>query len=944
MNKKSYISGHLPIRGALFGIVMLTPFVMVSDRAHSAEVVYDNTLYYFSTTGFDKITVNTTASYATSPLQGFGVYMHVNGVNKYNLKEIVLNTTGSGADAIRTNSEAVFFYADKLTISATGSSSDGINIASDYNNNYDNLVYVGGYANIGVRQGVAVRANNFQNAGANSVIVLPGNSIIKVTGTGTASNSSDSVGYAVYAGNRDRDTNGLGLSAILQGQNNNTLGNSYVFVGNNSTIETSTRNGHAVYANKGGLVQLGDGASITTTGLGAYALYASTEQQGTYTNNVRPGYIYLEGGATLRATNSNIVMRASGAGSIISNQYMTGPVVSDPTSYSNATRVNLSKAATQASSGVFDVVGIMDAISGGEISLNMADGSYFLGSTNVHLEAAVASAINLEMSGADSRWFIDADSTLTALNLNSGANLKPYRSADEATSYTIEGNVFSSGGIIDLNGGSTADTLTIKGNYVGNNGNIILNTHLDTDGSPSDRLIIDGGRASGTTSLTILNAGGAGAETFADGIMVIDTANGGTTATGAFMLNSRVAAGAYEYSLYRGGSASADNWYLRSTIQIVTPGPEPVNPNVNLDPDPVPSGVIAVPNYRSEVPMMASVTPIAMEYGYAMLDTLHERVGEVYIKPLTPSYEEHVVRGKNQVVRVPVALMDQTKWVSSGWARLIGDRGFRDNDNFERRGPDYDYTFAGIQAGLDVYGHEQVDGTLDKAGFYIGYGNIDANVKGAWRGKAGSIDMDAYTIGAYWTHKASQGWYTDAVLQSTWYSAEAKSVDGQKMKPDGFGIIASLEGGYAFNLGNGFTIEPQAQLAYQNLSFDDVSDAYGRFNLSDEESLRGRLGVRLAKEWNVAGEAHPRLVSTWLRTNVWHEFMGDATTTVSGLNGVYSTSVTSSLGGTWGEIGAGVSGQVSDAVALFATGAYNRSLDNKGREAWDGRLGVTVKW
>jgi len=338
--------------------------------------------------------------------------------------------------------------------------------------------------------------------------------------------------------------------------------------------------------------------------------------------------------------------------------------------------------------------------------------------------------------------------------------------------------------------------------------------------------------------------------------------------------------------------------------------------------------------------------PIAMEYGYAMLDTLHERVGEPRIAPLSLLYEEKMVRGSDggqSVARVPVRAEPQ-KWLSGAWGRLIGERGFRDNDNFERRGPDYDYTFAAIQTGLDVFASERDTGILDRAGFYVGYGQIDAHVKGAWQGKAGSIDMDTYTLGGYWTQKSPVGWYTDAVIQGTWYAADAKSIEGQRLKPDGFGILVSLEGGHTFQFGEGFSIEPQVQLAYQNVSFDVVSDAYGRFALSDGESLRGRVGVRLVRAWNLEESATPRLVTTWLRGNVWHEFMGDPKTAESTLDGIWLRSVSSSLGGTWGEIGVGVSGEVSDNTSLFATGSYNRSLDNRGRETWDGRLGITVRW
>ncbi|MFP3435152.1 autotransporter outer membrane beta-barrel domain-containing protein, partial [Paraburkholderia sp. SIMBA_061] len=87
---------------------------------------------------------------------------------------------------------------------------------------------------------------------------------------------------------------------------------------------------------------------------------------------------------------------------------------------------------------------------------------------------------------------------------------------------------------------------------------IALNTYLGADASPTDRLIVNGGTASGTTGLKIANTAGTGAQTTGDGIPVVVTANGGTTAASAFHLAGPVQAGAYEYRLYRGGQSDAN--------------------------------------------------------------------------------------------------------------------------------------------------------------------------------------------------------------------------------------------------------------------------------------------------------------------------------------------------------------------------------------------------
>ncbi|MXO67984.1 autotransporter outer membrane beta-barrel domain-containing protein [Altererythrobacter marinus] len=158
-------------------------------------------------------------------------------------------------------------------------------------------------------------------------------------------------------------------------------------------------------------------------------------------------------------------------------------------------------------------------------------------------------------------------------------------------------------GRIDLTGGGSGpgDTFTVAGDYVGEGGLLLLDTVLGDDSSLSDRLVIDGGTATGTTGVTILNAGGAGAETTADGILVVEALNGASTASGAFALNHRVAIGAFEYFLFRGGlsNGTGENWYLRSTLanppaDVAQPEPAPAPPP-NQPPPPPPPPVAPEP-------------------------------------------------------------------------------------------------------------------------------------------------------------------------------------------------------------------------------------------------------------------------------------------------------------------------------------------------------------
>lgn len=118
------------------------------------------------------------------------------------------------------------------------------------------------------------------------------------------------------------------------------------------------------------------------------------------------------------------------------------------------------------------------------------------------------------------------------------------------------------------------------GSYVGAGGTLGIHTFLGDDNSPTDRLVIDGGTASGHGLIAVANIGGSGALTSADGIPVVEVLNGGTTNPGTFSLAGPVVAGPYEYTLDRGGvsAGTGDYWFLRSTLPSPPPPAPPAPP------------------------------------------------------------------------------------------------------------------------------------------------------------------------------------------------------------------------------------------------------------------------------------------------------------------------------------------------------------------------------
>ena len=145
-----------------------------------------------------------------------------------------------------------------------------------------------------------------------------------------------------------------------------------------------------------------------------------------------------------------------------------------------------------------------------------------------------------------------------------------------------------------------------------------------------------------------------------------------------------------------------------------------------------------------------------------------------------------------------------------------------------------------------------IPGGYDRAGLYGAYGDVHADVNGLVTNPAatayvlnrtGSMNLNSWSAGGYWTHTGPGGWYLDAVLQGTWYYGSA-STQFARLNTDGTGFIASLEGGYPFSwsqLGPGFVIEPQGQILWQKVSASGTTMTGSA--TSPSATPRGRAGA-----------------------------------------------------------------------------------------------------
>jgi outer membrane autotransporter protein len=480
-------------------------------------------------------------------------------------------------------------------------------------------------------------------------------------------------------------------------------------------------------------------------------------------------------------------------------------------------------------------------------------------------------------------------------------------------------------------------TLTV-GSYSGD-GTLAMNTYIGADDSPSDRLVIDGGVGSGTSALSIQRSAGAGALTVANGILLVSAVNGATTTADAFHLGNRVIGGPYEYTLQRGGvdGTSPDSWYLRSSIDCRAPGAPspPCERPVPPDLPPGPPGPPAppptpIPNYRPEVSLYAALAPTALNYGRSLLDSLHERVGE-----------QELLRGRTD--------LDGTHPGPQGmWARVIHVDGERDgaSNGIYGSGPSYDYAFSALQIGLDVYRSAEDEEHGVHAGLYGAAGGSDATPKGVDGTTVGHDRIHGYTVGGYWTRygEASRPWYIDAIVQATWYDAEAQSSRWglPPLRSKGPGYAVSLEGGYPYALGHGWSLEPQAQIDYSWLNLESASDPGARVEFDDTDSLVGRVSGRLSRQWSRGGDPQALLESTgWTRLSVRHEFLGNPRTSFSSATG--NIPFRADMGGTWWELELGMTREVARNAFIFGNVGYSEGFDDD-RRSWEGKVGVRLNW
>lgn len=614
--------------------------------------------------------------------------------------------------------------------------------------------------------------------------------------------------------------------------------------------------------------------------------------------------------------NGDVVFTNSNDQFLMTAGQMTGQLLMGTGGHETATFQNV----TDANIGN---ISLFDGGGGGDDQLNFDHSQHTGGSEMINWEtinlndgSVLTLASDLTLGGAS------ADTTAT-LNIN-GSTLN----ANDALNSIIEAGcgsaLVNNAGIINLTSPAANNSLIIRGNYTGNNGLLVLNTVLNSDDSPSDKLVIDGQNgtaiASGNTFIAVHNLGGTGAQTNSNGILVVQAINNAITNPSAFTLNNPLRAGAFDYRLFRGGVNANDptvaqDWFLRSTFNPTpppgpTPGPTPPNPSPILGP---------------ELSVYGSALPTAMDMSRDTLGTLHERVGD----------ESNLIDNNS---------LSNNRFANGGWLRTFAQPYHEKYSSIVN--PVASGTVSGIQGGLDLYRNQNAQGLLNLIGVYAAYvtanPDIDglitnANATADIQQSTGSVDLDSPTGGVYWTHFWHSGTYLDLVAQASSYSGNASSFR-TSMGLSGEGTTESAELGYPIALAPSWILEPETQVMYEYAHFQNSNDFFSSVNLGSSDAVLGRIGTRL----KYTTQVHNHLLQLYARANLWSDLAGNnATAVYAGVD-----SIATSAKASWAQLGGGLTLNLNKNLGVYGFVDDIASLSGNHRtvSGVDGGLGLRLNW
>ncbi|WP_175501087.1 autotransporter outer membrane beta-barrel domain-containing protein [Collimonas sp. OK412] len=844
--------------------------------------------------------------------------------------------TAHSIGALATGSGSLISLADVLLIS-NGDGAQGLVV-----NQGGSAVVRGGYISsegdavtVGAGGGSATLLDTWVSSSADNAITLQvldtggASAVLAMDGTHIITSGVNSVGARVdgpaaelLVSNGSFGTTGeggIGVQAV--GGGSAKLLNAPVYTeGANSRALQAGAAGDSATSTlvfQGGKVQAsGAGAVGALIAAGGDATFIDTSIQAIGADGAA---LLLQNGAlAATARVSNSVLNSTDGAAI--------EVVADPAVRAAAVPVQVSLLnGTQVSSGTGV---LLNAGADTQTSLAMNGGVHAVGDIVANGNAIV------DVSLENRSLWNGTTSTVRNLSLDAGSQWQM------AGSSTVQN--LSHAGLVSFAdpAGGNYHTLTVQGDIAGQNGVVALNTVLNEGGAlanqHTNRLLVEG-NATGTTLIEVKPTGtGAltdlrksGVVDADEGISIVQV--GGDSHAGAFALKGGyVAAGPWQYTLHAFGPGETDpsqsllpggglNWDYRLGNTFVCEGGcepgEPGDPGEIDKPEGPGEPEVPNPGRIAVVPQIPSylVAPTALfNYGSRTLDTLHQRLGEL-----------RNIAGKSD---------DQLG--GEVFARVLGGQlKYRSDLSFNDYGYDFEQQMNTLQAGGSLVKWHTGDSTM-RAGWAIDLGTTRVTPQAA-DGES-HANYTAYGVSGWLTWQQASGFYVDAVLGAQRFSGDVSTTlrgsNVAKIHADMW--TASLEVGYPFAVGKGWSVEPQAQVTRQWLNFKNFNDVDGlTTHIASAAQTTGRVGVRVAKT------DEPKF-APYLRADLVRSIGGRPQVTVA--SEAWNVSETFSGGrlGASYRVGAGASSQFANNVSLYGEATYQHGMGSAGLRGWAANAGV----
>ena len=348
--------------------------------------------------------------------------------------------------------------------------------------------------------------------------------------------------------------------------------------------------------------------------------------------------------------------------------------------------------------------------------------------------------------------------------------------------YTLVGNISNSGTISLMDNLDAKDRLTITGNYTGG-GSIKLD--IDSSTGSADHLSISG-TVSGTTAVQLNEIGGTTSRPSGPVELISAPSGTGEDAFTFSFTKNAIGAGYYAPQIVFSNGAFDFTGYVLT-------------------------------GYRNEAALMQGVTAFADRLGFESVTDFHAR----------HAYDMLACGAKAQP--------------ASFWVHGYGSS-FRLGQEGDAATSIIGYSL-GTQFGGDLTAGQAGESSQYHAGAFGGTGHQKADVKGITTDKAGKLSEQVWNMGLYGSIERPGCYYLEGALQAGHHDITISSDDEQgKLNTNIWGLVASLEAGLSLQAGEGFRLDPRAQMIWQHTGNMNFSTSMGEVNIDNHNGFMGILG------------------------------------------------------------------------------------------------------